>query len=49
MISEVAICLAREVSADDVRGGFWTPATAMGARLIESLEDNAGLTFSVVE
>jgi short subunit dehydrogenase-like uncharacterized protein len=49
MISEVAICLAREVSADDVRGGFWTPATAMGARLIERLEDNAGLTFSVVE
>ena len=49
MISEVAICLAREISAEDVHGGFWTPATAMGTRLIKRLEDNAGLTFSVVE
>lgn len=49
MISEVAICLAREVSPDEVSGGFWTPATAMGTRLIERLEKNAGLTFTVVE
>ena len=29
-------------------GGFWTPATAMGDRLIEALEANAGLTFEVL-
>ena len=29
-------------------GGFWTPATAMGDRLIEALERDAGLTFEVL-
>lgn len=29
-------------------GGFWTPATAMGDRLIEALSANAGLTFEVL-
>ncbi len=28
-------------------GGFWTPATAMGDRLIAALEAEAGLTFDV--
>ncbi|MGB0801170.1 MAG: saccharopine dehydrogenase, partial [Ilumatobacteraceae bacterium] len=30
-------------------GGFWTPATAMGDRLIEALVEHAGLTFEVLE
>ena len=30
-------------------GGFWTPATAMGDRLIEVLVEHAGLTFEVLE
>lgn len=30
-------------------GGFWTPATAMGDRLIAGLQANAGLTFEVVD
>ncbi|MEM7286982.1 MAG: saccharopine dehydrogenase NADP-binding domain-containing protein [Actinomycetota bacterium] len=29
-------------------GGFWTPATAMGDRLIAALEAEAGLTFDVL-
>ena len=29
-------------------GGFWTPATAMGDRLIESLVEHAGLNFEAV-
>ena len=29
-------------------GGFWTPATAMGDRLIDALVANAGLTFEVL-
>ncbi|MEM9203235.1 MAG: saccharopine dehydrogenase NADP-binding domain-containing protein [Actinomycetota bacterium] len=29
-------------------GGFWTPATAMGDKLIEALVANAGLTFEVI-
>ena len=30
-------------------GGFWTPATAMGDRLIAALVDHAGLTFDVLD
>ena len=30
-------------------GGFWTPATAMGDRLIGALVDHAGLTFEVLD
>ena len=30
-------------------GGFWTPATAMGDRLIEALVEHAGLTFEVLK
>ncbi|MGH1505881.1 MAG: saccharopine dehydrogenase, partial [Acidimicrobiales bacterium] len=30
-------------------GGFWTPATAMGDRLIDALEAHAGLTFEELD
>jgi short subunit dehydrogenase-like uncharacterized protein len=45
MLGEAAVCLAREDL--DCDGGFWTPASAMGATLIERLEDSAGLTFTL--
>lgn len=45
MISECAICLLRD--ATDVPAGFWTPGAAMQHRLIQRLQDNAGLTFRV--
>ncbi len=48
MISEAAICLS-ETARDKVGGGFWTPASAMGQRLIARLVENAGLTFAMVE
>jgi short subunit dehydrogenase-like uncharacterized protein len=48
MISEAAICLS-ETGRDTVGGGFWTPASAMGQRLIARLVENAGLTFVMVE
>lgn len=44
MLSQAAACLARDVP-DDVPGGFWTPATILGDRLIERLQAHAGLTF----
>ena len=47
MISEAAICLSE--LGDDVGGGFWTPASAMGAALIERLREHAGLTFEMVD
>ncbi|WP_295444188.1 saccharopine dehydrogenase NADP-binding domain-containing protein [Sphingorhabdus sp. EL138] len=44
MLSQAAACLAKDVP-DDVPGGFWTPATILGDKLIERLEAHAGLTF----
>lgn len=48
MIAEAAICL-NEAAPGEPAGGFWTPASAMGQRLIERLRSNAGLTFGMVE
>ncbi|NNC98837.1 MAG: saccharopine dehydrogenase [Gammaproteobacteria bacterium] len=46
MIAESAICLIKD--ATDTPGGIWTTAPAMGEKLIERLESNAGLSFSQV-
>jgi len=45
MIAETALCLLHD--GEGVRGGVWTPAAALGARLLERLRQNAGLTFEV--
>jgi short subunit dehydrogenase-like uncharacterized protein len=45
MIAESAICLAKNLEL--ATGGIWTPAAAMATPLIERLEANAGLTFTV--
>ena len=47
MLAEAAVCLARNDL--DCGGGFWTPASAMGEQLIERLQANAGLEFSIIE
>lgn len=49
MLSQAALCLAQDISKEDVGGGFWTPASAMGARLIERLEAHSGLSFEVIK
>jgi len=48
MLTEAALCLHQDVSKDDIGGGFWTPASAMGNKLIDRLQANAGLTFEVL-
>lgn len=45
MIAESAVCLVK--NPDAVSGGIWTPAPAMGSLLIERLQANAGLTFTI--
>jgi short subunit dehydrogenase-like uncharacterized protein len=45
IISESAVCLLK--NPQTVSGGIWTPAPAMGTLLIERLQANAGLTFTV--
>lgn len=47
MISESAMCLARDVSRDETGGGVWTPGAALGSKLIRRLEANAGLRFAL--
>ena len=44
MISESAICLIKE--ATETPGGIWTTAPAMGEKLINRLQQNAGLSFT---
>lgn len=47
MLGEAALCLAG-LDADACKGGFWTPASALGEQLREQLVEHAGLTFEVV-
>jgi short subunit dehydrogenase-like uncharacterized protein len=45
MIAESAVCLV--LNPELASGGIWTSAPAMGNALIERLQANAGLTFTV--
>lgn len=45
MIAESAVCLVK--NPEMASGGIWTPAPAMGDKLIERLEAHAGLTFTI--
>jgi short subunit dehydrogenase-like uncharacterized protein len=45
MLGEAAVCLAMDDI--DVGGGFWTPASSMGFSLIERLETDAGVSFTI--
>lgn len=48
MLGQAAACLALDVDKAAPPGGFWTPATIFGDRLIERLEAHSGLTFESV-
>ncbi|PIE41272.1 MAG: saccharopine dehydrogenase [Gammaproteobacteria bacterium] len=48
MISEAAVCLAQEIPSTEKAGGFWTPATVFGDKLIKRLEQSAGLAFELI-
>jgi short subunit dehydrogenase-like uncharacterized protein len=49
MLGEAALCLLKDIDRENVKGGFWTPATAMGQKLIDRLIAHAGLTFEIVK
>ncbi|MFT4797853.1 MAG: short subunit dehydrogenase-like uncharacterized protein [Candidatus Azotimanducaceae bacterium] len=46
MLAESAVCLAKDDLGE--KGGILTPASAMGDKLLQRLQKNAGMTFSVV-
>ena len=47
MLAECAVCLVKD--GIQIAGGFWTPASAMGDALLDRLQDNAGLRFTIVD
>jgi len=47
MLAQAAACLAKDLPKR-AKGGFWTPATLMGDKLIKRLQAHAGLTFDVL-
>jgi short subunit dehydrogenase-like uncharacterized protein len=49
MLGEAGACLALDVPKPERAGGFWTPATALGDRLLERLKTHAGLSFELIE
>jgi short subunit dehydrogenase-like uncharacterized protein len=49
MLGQAAACLALDIDKAATPGGFWTPATIFGDRLLERLSERSGLTFEVVE
>lgn len=49
MLAQAALCLAQDIGKDEVGGGFWTPASAMGEHLLTRLEEYSGLSFEVID
>jgi short subunit dehydrogenase-like uncharacterized protein len=49
MLGEAAACLARDVPAGERGGGFWTPATMLGDRLVARLRAHAGVAFDLLD
>ncbi len=48
MLGQASACLALDIDKAATAGGFWTPATIFGDRLIKRLTDRSGLTFELV-
>lgn len=48
MLLQAGLILAKELPQEKKAGGFWTPSTALGDRLIERLVTHAGLTFETL-
>ncbi|MGB4855337.1 MAG: hypothetical protein WBP37_07350, partial [Candidatus Dechloromonas phosphoritropha] len=49
MLAQAAAFLARDLPKAEKPGGFWTPATLFGDRLIERLKKYSGIAFTVVD
>jgi len=49
MLGQAGACLAQDMDNSGVKGGFWTPATIFGDRLIARLIKHSGLTFEVLD
>ncbi|HEX9773947.1 MAG TPA: saccharopine dehydrogenase NADP-binding domain-containing protein [Steroidobacteraceae bacterium] len=48
MLGQAGACLALDIAKSTTPGGFWTPATIFGDRLVERLTKYSGLRFEVL-
>lgn len=48
MLGQAGACLAFDTPKKDFEGGFWTPASLYGDRLIKRLSKDAGISFEVL-
>jgi short subunit dehydrogenase-like uncharacterized protein len=48
MLGQAAACLALDSRGDEKPGGFWTPATLFGDRLIERLKAHSDVGFELL-
>lgn len=48
MIAQAGLCLAKDISDNELPGGFWTPSTAFGFRLLTRLKKFAGIEFNAL-
>jgi len=48
MLVEAGLCLAEDADRIGVGGGFWTPASALGALLRDRVSEHAGLKFELL-
>jgi short subunit dehydrogenase-like uncharacterized protein len=46
MLGQAAVCLVQDISKEEKAGGFWTPASIFGDKIIDRLEKHAGLSFT---
>jgi short subunit dehydrogenase-like uncharacterized protein len=49
MLGQAAACLAQDVTRRQKPGGFWTPASIFGDRIIDRLQAHAGLRFELLD
>lgn len=49
MLGQAAACLAQDVSRKQAAGGFWTPASIFGDRLVDRLQARAGVRFEQLD
>lgn len=49
MLGQAAACLALDLPKQEKAGGFWTPSTALGDKLLKRLTAYSGLTFELVQ
>jgi short subunit dehydrogenase-like uncharacterized protein len=49
ILGQATACLASDISKKNVAGGFWTPATIFGDRIVERLQQHAGVKFELLD